>query len=512
MQGQQDHRHPRQLMALTLLAVAIGLYLRFGNLLGNPLWLDEAYTAFAAEKGLDFIWQVTPQYEVHPPFYYALMSVWTQALGTSLLAYRAVGILAGVASLPLLWMIGTQIAGRLRWNGTTLPCLLVALGALSPILVQMSREVRPYPLMILVYGVGLLMVLRLGNGPARTADRLAYLACLILLLWLHTLGPIFAGSLALALLILTWRRNWTAKDYAVYLILHLTAGLFWAPAIAILLYQADGWVESSWLGFSWSGLPSAIAQTYGVTGSFVSIVALLLLGMGLRALRVDGRLMAALVTLAALPVAGALIATLSIAPVFIPRTLSPAAIPALVLMAVGASYLAGQRLLLAKSLPAIFALALAITALPLATRQREQDWYDVYAKMQPLIRPGDVILAYPNESALPLRYAARDRGRSIAIRALPVEVPAPPNSGPHPTGTRGVVAVDAPYMRATTKTLSSVPTIWLVQINPRLFDAEDRFGSILSQSRTLRVDWKTADTRVRAFTQSETTPSEQAQP
>lgn len=512
MQGEHQYPQSRLILALLLAAVAIGLFLRLGNLLGNPFWLDEAYTAFAAEKGLNFIWRVTPQYEVHPPFYYALMSVWADVFGTSLAAYRAVETLAGLATLPVLWSIGRQINVRLgRPADRLLPAILVAFAALSPMLVQMSREVRPYALMILVYALGINLVLRQAQS-LKVWHRIAYLACLVLLLWLHTLGPLFAGSLALALLIFTWRPDWTAKDYGLFVGVHATAGLLWAPAVAILLYQASGWVQSTWLGFSWSGLPFALAQTYGVPNWFAALAGMGLLATGFAGLTSDKRAAFGLAVLAFLPVFGALVATLTVSPVFIPRTLTPVIVPALAVMALGACRLIAIKSLLAKMLPAIFALALLLTALPLATRQRDQDWYKVYDRMQPLLQKGDVILAYPNESALPLRFAARDRGRKVQIKALPVEVPAPPHSGPHPTGTRGVVSIDRNQMRAATDAARAAPTIWLVQINPHLFDPNDQLGQTLKADRAVSIDWKTEDTRVRAFRRSEAAPTQQAKP
>jgi uncharacterized membrane protein len=482
------------------LALAAGLILRFGNLLGNSLWLDEAYTAFAAEHGLHFIWSVTPSYEVHPPLYYSLASLWVQMFGTTLAAYRALGVLAGVLTLPVLWCIGRVLAERTGDTSLRLPATLAAFGSVSPMLAQMAREVRPYPLIILVYALGLLLVLQLAQGRRgwRTA---LYLACLALLLWLHTLGALFAGSLALALLILTWRPEWRARDWARFAGLHILAGLLWAPAVAILIYQASAWVASTWLGFNFAQLPRALATTYGVPGWFTALFGVALIVVGTHSLRRDTRLAAALLVAAFLPALAAVFASVMISPVFIPRALSAVTIPALALAAVGAQALFSRASPLARSLPLVFALALAVSASALVTRQREQDWYVALARLKTAIKPGDVILAYPNESALPLRYAARDKGLAPIIRALPVEVPAPPESGPHPTGTRGVVSISKEAMRtiAHEPGVTAAPTVWLIQINGQMFDPADDFGRALSEGRAVRVDWKTIDTRVRGF-------------
>ncbi len=502
MSGETNASLNRITLGAAGLALAAGFILRFGNLLGNPLWLDEAYTAFAAERGLHFIWTVTPSYEVHPPLYYSLASLWVQAFGMSLGAYRALGMLAGVLTLPVLWRIGAALAERLGDTSKRLPATLMAFGAVSPMLAQMAREVRPYPLIILVYALGLLLVLRMAQGQRgwRTA---AYLTCLILLLWLHTLGALFAGSLALALLILTWQPDWRTRDWGAFVALHIAAGLAWAPAVAILVYQASAWVSSTWLGFNFAQLPRALATTYGVPGWFAALFGSALLAIGVYSLRRDARLAAALLVAAFFPAMAAIIASVTLSPVFIPRALSAVTIPALALAAIGAQALFKSASPIARSLPLVFALALAVSASVLVSRQREQDWYVTLDHLTAAIKPGDVILAYPNESALPLRYAARDKGQTLTIRALPVEVPAPPESGPHPTGTRGVVSISKDAMRtiASEPGVAAAPTLWLVQINGQMFDPADDFGRILSEGRAVRADWKTVDTRVRGFAQ-----------
>ena len=80
-------------------AAAIGVALRLWAIGREPLWLDEAYSAYAADHGFTFLWQVVPRYETHPPFYYSLLHLWVLAFGDGLLSLRMPGILAGLATL-----------------------------------------------------------------------------------------------------------------------------------------------------------------------------------------------------------------------------------------------------------------------------------------------------------------------------------------------------------------------------------------------------------------------------
>ncbi|WP_174286317.1 hypothetical protein, partial [Sphingomonas bacterium] len=48
--------------ALLAAAAIAGLMLRYRGIADEPLWLDEAYSAFAADHGWRFLWRVVPKY------------------------------------------------------------------------------------------------------------------------------------------------------------------------------------------------------------------------------------------------------------------------------------------------------------------------------------------------------------------------------------------------------------------------------------------------------------------
>jgi hypothetical protein len=97
------------LALLSVLAVALWFRIN-GFVTGLPFWLDEAYSAYAADKGFEFIFTVLPGYETHPPFYSALLSAWTKIVGNSLFGFRSLGLVAGVLALPLFWLDYTCIS------------------------------------------------------------------------------------------------------------------------------------------------------------------------------------------------------------------------------------------------------------------------------------------------------------------------------------------------------------------------------------------------------------------
>src|SRR5436305_1012824 len=100
--------------AAVVLAIA-GIALRAFLIFDEPLWLDEAYSAYAAGKSLGFLWHVVPRYETHPPFYYALLWGWTRLFGNSLIALRSLGLIAGIVTPPVISWAALASARALDW-------------------------------------------------------------------------------------------------------------------------------------------------------------------------------------------------------------------------------------------------------------------------------------------------------------------------------------------------------------------------------------------------------------
>jgi hypothetical protein len=117
----------------------------------------------------------------------------------------------------------------------------------------------------------------------------------------------------------------------------------------------------------------------------------------------------------------------------------------------------------------------------------QEDWYAVVRWVGPRFRPGDVVYAYPNEAALPFGYAARDLKLALPTRPIPAAVPAIAwPGGWYPTGSRGVVSLPRPALRAIARSAEAraAPTIWLLRSGASTYDEGDVFLEELSRGRT----------------------------
>lgn len=485
-----------------LLAV-IGLLLRGWEISAAPLWLDEAYSAYAAGHDWAFLWRVVPLYETHPPFYYSLLHLWVGLFGDGMRALRLLGLAAGMATVPIVALAAREAGLWIGWNDRArgrLHLVATAFTCVSLGLVEMAREVRPYPLMILVYAGAMLLLLRLARRiergqPLRCADYIGYLLLEEALLWLHNLGPLFGLALTLALAIALLGRRLTRADWVWLVTGHLVVAVCYLPGLAILRAQAEAWTASTWLQFRLDRLLlDRIMTLYGVAGwaGLASPILILCAGPILARVHNGVRLGAMLVALALVPVCCAILVSLTITPIFITRIMTPVAVPALLLLAIGAT--AEGRYRMARAAAALLlGGSMLVGDIKARVRGPELNWYRTVAWLKTHARQGDVVFAYPNEGKLPLAYALRDKKLLLPIRAIPRDVPSlDVGGGWHPTGTRGVSVLPPVTLRAIAQepATQAVPTIWLLRLGAPTFDPDDRFLHELQRGRSTVRRWR----------------------
>lgn len=158
---------------LTLLAAA----LRLPTLGSQSLWYDEAFTpVHVLHASLGATLHSVAHTENSPPVWYVLEWAFTQVLGTGEVALRLLSALAGIATVPIAWAVGRELAGRRAAVATAL------FVAVNPLLVWYSQEARVYALFVFTAALALWCFLRALRDP--TPRRLGAFAA--------------AGALALA--------------------------------------------------------------------------------------------------------------------------------------------------------------------------------------------------------------------------------------------------------------------------------------------------------------------------
>jgi mannosyltransferase len=131
--------------------------------------------------------------ESAPPLYYALAWIWTQVTGTGEWGLRSLSAVAGVATVPVVYLVGLELRGRRAG------LMAAALAAVNPMLLWYSQEARAYSLLALLCAISLLYCLR-ALRPGRPRDLTFWGVASALALATHyfAIFPILAEAVLLA--------------------------------------------------------------------------------------------------------------------------------------------------------------------------------------------------------------------------------------------------------------------------------------------------------------------------
>jgi uncharacterized membrane protein len=199
----------RRLVLLALILVALGL--RMARLGFQPLWWDEGWSLYFATLDLGSMLARTAV-DIHPPFYYLLLHLWTGLFGTSAGSARLLSVLLGTATVPLLYATGRRLLG---FRGGLAAAFLLAI---SPFHIYYSQEVRMYVLVTLLGLAATHFALRCPTGR--------------------------------------WNaRGWGAGSWAAY-VLTATAALYSQYYAAFLLLALNLVVLARWLRGARTGSPA----------------------------------------------------------------------------------------------------------------------------------------------------------------------------------------------------------------------------------------------------------------
>lgn len=217
------------------LLTGLALLLRILRLDFQPLWWDEGYSVWFATHPLGQMVALTAE-DIHPPLYYALVSLWTALLGRGPVAFRLFSVLAGTLAVPVMYLAGRVLLGR---RGGLLAAFLLAV---NPLHIYYSQEVRMYGLVAL-WSVGILAAAWrvLGGNGGRGFNRPAAYTAYILLTTLALYTQYYAVFLPIGLTLYAlwrWRGDrpallrWLAAQGAVAL-LYLPWVIYAAPRLVL---------------------------------------------------------------------------------------------------------------------------------------------------------------------------------------------------------------------------------------------------------------------------------------
>jgi uncharacterized membrane protein len=452
----------------------VALLLRLPTLSGRSLWLDETYSAWFSSLPLQDLWTQVPLYETHPPFYYTLLKAWSALFGRGEAALRSLCVLASVLTVVLI-PVCARVA-RLGARAERVALLAALLLSVNANNIVFAQQARPYAIhalggMLAVF-FACMLVLALARPPGAaddTAKRLwtwvAGLAvCASLTLWLHNTGVfaafgIWTGITAGLLLATPGPRGRQALAVGLA---GLGALLLWSPFVPMLLRQSAAMDQLSyWIRFSPRTITSAWTVMSGAQVMHYPMLALVLLGFGWLWKRARAHFWLLACTMA-LPVLAIAAYSLLVKPVFLARLFEWLAPLTMVLAALGIAVLRP-----AWRLPALaFVLALSAWSVLSFYRSSTEDWRGMLAGLQHDARPGDLVLAFPNEVQMPVAYYMK---AGPAVTYLPAPFPARGLARRYTSnaGAPNIAPEDIPRLRAL---LWGRQRVWLIERRADLYD------------------------------------------
>ncbi|HET9676227.1 MAG TPA: glycosyltransferase family 39 protein [Solirubrobacterales bacterium] len=330
----------------------LGAALRFATLGLQSYHHDEVVTATRVlPSSFSHAMEAVGSSESAPPLYYALAWVWTQVFGTDPWGLRSLSALAGVATIPIAYLIGRELRDRRAG------LLAAALVAVNPMLLWYSQEARAYALLAFLCALSLCYCVRAlredsGNDERSRRDLVLWGVFSALALATHYFAVFPLAAEAVLLL----RRRGRATLRGLWII-----GLV-ALLLAPLVSHQMSYGHAEWIGvFSLGHRVWETAATFvtGETGDIIGgperpvlaflPLALVLAAFGLLALR-GGReeKRAAAVPLAVgaftlgIPLLLAIVSTSK--DYVLARNLLPALVPLLIVIAIALTVRRARRL------------------------------------------------------------------------------------------------------------------------------------------------------------------------
>jgi len=439
-----EHRYLLAIGGITLLGATIRLI----GLGSEPFWLDEAHTANFTTLTMSELWSFDPVYNrANPPGYIVLMKAWAQ-ISRSEEWFRASSVIAGVLTIPLLYLSCARMGSR---RAGLVAALLLALAGYQ---VRYSQEARAYAILTMLVALAILAVTQLVTEPdGRLAKpirkRLKERDLHRRITWTDVAWPTYGLATGLALHMhntsltiplaatfgvgIWWLstkpkprrfvRNWVLAN--------LLALVVWAPWLPGFMTQLSRVSNEFWAtGPTWTtALRDFAVLAKGDIGAMVPFVetwwinALVLIAVGVLVLlglrRMDSKYRPVILSFIIIHPLAQLLYSLR-RPVFLARTLIWISLGVLIAIGFAVSHLKGAKLWLAT---AGLLLVPVLGTVGYHIAFEKTPWDEAAAIVAAEAGPDDVIFVMSPNNVVPFRHYFREYDLGLDATRLPNDLP-----------------------------------------------------------------------------------------
>jgi 4-amino-4-deoxy-L-arabinose transferase-like glycosyltransferase len=380
------------------LVVVIGAVLRFHNLGGESLFVDEAGSWAQAKDGLIDLIKRTAN-DNYPPLHNLVLFAVIKVFGDSEWTLRLPSALFGIANIGLLYWLATMTVGRAA--GLIGAVLL----AVAPFHLYYSQEGRMYALLALAATLYAATCFHYLRGPSFSRGAWMALAGL-LLVYSHPYGTLdwIAIALAFAMFVLP-SASLPRRALLIWKLSNVVIATGFAPWALILAYRA-GVIASKGFWIPPLTVGSIREELEAVMGGWL-FTGVILVGV---ALGIVGRLRREVLVLYVwilAPIAIGIVASILSTPVFLDRYLIGSLPPLFLLAAFGwTKHAKDWRGVV--SLAAVFAIAGLVLSRYQDPYYVKDDLRSVASFLDGREQAGDCVLVVPAYNAGPLDYYRRN--------------------------------------------------------------------------------------------------------
>ncbi len=215
---------------IVIVALVVGVALRWVWLGQASLWYDEGYTAWIVSHPVGEIIRLI-RADTAPPLYYVLLRLWVDCFGHSEGALRSMSAMMASVSLLLFYPLAMKLL-----RDRLIASLATVLFASSVMQVQHGREARFYSMMALLGEVGLFLVLAALEEPSIWVY-LGLILCWAMSLYTNNMMLFYLGGLGVAWLVLPGRRSFWGR-VGDLLIVSSGAAILYLPWVHTVMVQA----------------------------------------------------------------------------------------------------------------------------------------------------------------------------------------------------------------------------------------------------------------------------------
>lgn len=151
----EDYELEESAPLFLLIITLAGGFLRVMLLGTKGIWLDEAFSLWAAHQNVADMLGWIVKIDPHPPLYYLLLHFWMGINADTPYNARLLSALFGTATIPIIYLIGKRLSGA----GVGLAAALFL--ALSPFNIYFGQETRMYTLLAFNAAVAIYALARL---------------------------------------------------------------------------------------------------------------------------------------------------------------------------------------------------------------------------------------------------------------------------------------------------------------------------------------------------------------